>query len=263
MATKKNNKPAKKMNKHVKVAKASKKIKIKAMAKSLKINKNHAKTVKAKARRPVKVKLSATALLKKAKMSSLKRAANAKSKKLRALKLEEQTQSDRRVEEVKRVSELVGNITLTKTVGTTVGAGAIDVLKTLVEGPKTDESIAEKLSIKVNDVRRMLNVMNSYSIVRYDVNKDNKGWLIFTWRIDSEKLSEYVTGINKETVVVEAALPGNCNDFFVCKGCYSKEKTVLPFDSAFESNFSCVSCGKPFALLSREETVALFKTVEA
>ena len=40
-------------------------------------------------------------------------------------------------------------------------------------------------------------------------------------------------------------------------------ENFLPFDSAFESDFSCGSCGKPFALLSREETVALFKAVEA
>ncbi len=252
--TDKNSKSAKKVMKHVKTMHISKKTHTKSV-------RTAPKSLKLKVK--IKAKLSAGQLLKKARDSSMKRSENAKSKKLIAQKLDEQTKKDRHLDEVKKIGALVENEALLSNVSNGVGTGAVDILRTLVEAPKTDESIAEKLNIKVNDVRRMLNVMNSYSIVRYDVNKDNKGWLIFTWRIDSEKLSEYVMTISKETVVVETTLPGNCNDFFVCKKCYTKEKTVLPFDSAFESDFSCVSCGKPFALLSREETVALFKTVEA
>lgn len=195
-----------------------------------------------------------------AKLTSAKRAANAKSKKLVAQKLEEQVKHAKHVEDTRKIGELVRDSGLLSAIGSNVGSGASNILEMLVDGPKTDESIAEKLNIKVNDVRRMLNAMNSYSIVRYDVNKDSKGWLIFTWRIDLEKLTEYVSGIGGDGTVAEVSLPRNCNDFFMCKGCYSKDKTVLPFDSAFEADFTCSNCGKPFAIMNREETVALFKT---
>ncbi len=261
MTTKKSNKPVKNVRK---VARPSKNLK-KTPKKLVRASKPAPKSlkVKAKLKKPAKAKISERTRLMRIKASSVKRAANAKTKKLMAQKLDEQAKIEKHAEESKRVGILVSNATLLSTVSANVGSGSVDILKTLVEGPRTDESIAEKLNVKVNDVRRMLNVMNSYSIVRYDVNKDNKGWLIFTWRIDPEKLTEYVTSINKEAVVADAMLPGNCNDFFICKVCYTKEKTVLPFDSAFESDFSCGNCGKPFALLSREETVALFKTVNA
>lgn len=166
----------------------------------------------------------------------------------------------KQAEEARKNEELVGNNALVKAINSNIGHGAMDVLKLLAPGPKTDESIAEKLGVKVNDVRRILNAMNSHSIVRYDVNKDTKGWLIFTWRIDSEKLSEYVAETMHKKDDADSMLPGNCNDFFICKGCYQKERTVLPFDSAFEYGFVCISCRKPFTPLSREETVALFKT---
>ncbi len=252
MPAKKNNKIAKKS-----VKKVSKVLKM--PVKSSKVGVKHEIRPKLKGVKAKKL-LSAKQETRKIKMASVKRAQSAKSRKMMALKLEEQARHDRHLEEIKKVGELVSNKNLSTTVGSSVGAGAMDVLKLLVEGPKTDENIAEKLGVKVNDVRRMLNMMNSYSIVRYDVNKDSKGWLIFTWRIDSEKLSEYVEMVSKEVVAPEAVLPGNCNDFFMCRGCYNKEKTVLPFDTAFESDFTCGSCGKPYALLTRQETVALFKS---
>ena len=102
------------------------------------------------------------------------------SKKIAAQELVEKVLREKRVAEIKRLRELVGDAGFTKSISSVVGTGALDILKLLAEGPRTDENIAERLGVKVNDVRRMLNVMNSYSIVRYDVNKDSKGWLLFT-----------------------------------------------------------------------------------
>ncbi|MDE1767930.1 MAG: hypothetical protein KGH64_06335 [Candidatus Micrarchaeota archaeon] len=220
--------------------------------KSVKSLKSSSKAIKAK-------KTSGAAAAKSQSGQKIKKPAGISARKLLAQKAEEDALQARNADERRRVTELIGNNVFATNVGRSVGVGAVDILKTLSEGPKTDEIIAEKLNIKVNDVRRMLNAMNSYSIVRYDVNKDSKGWLLFTWRIDCEKLTEYVNGMGKERLV-ELSLPLNCNDFFVCKACYGKEeKMVLPFDSAFERGFTCNSCGKPFAQLSREETVVLFK----
>lgn len=162
------------------------------------------------------------------------------------------------LEELRKVGELLGNQAFLGHVATEVGPESADILRSLAKSHKTDEELAAQMSMKVNDIRRMLNVMNSYSIVRYDVNKDSKGWLIFTWRIDGEKLQEYIVGMSKTAQVNTPSLPANCNDFFICKKCYTTDKVVLPFDSAFEASFTC-GCGKSLSMLNREQTIELFK----
>ena len=145
-------------------------------------------------------------------------------------------------------------------INTKAGPIATDILLELTKEPKTDEDLALKLNVKVNDARRTLNILNSYGIVKYDVNKDNKGWLIFNWKLNDGKIEDYVKIIETAAnASQDPILPNNCNDFFICKKCYPSAKIVLPFDSAFESGFTCSACGKPYTTLNREETISLFK----
>jgi len=174
---------------------------------------------------------------------------------------EEQLEQQRQVEESRETAVMLENRAFMEHIDTKVGHNTTEILKSLVKAPKTDEDIATQLNMKVNDVRRTLNIMNSYSIVRYDVNKDSKGWLIFKWKLNQEKLKDYISKMEAEmTAVEEPTLQSNCNDFFICKKCYTSQKVVLPFDSAFESGFNCDSCGKPYTILNRNEVVELFKT---
>ncbi len=167
---------------------------------------------------------------------------------------------ERLLEETRRSAYLLENKSFTQHISNNVGMLAPQILRELAKNSKTDEEIASQLNIKVNDIRRSLNLMNGYSIVKYDVNKDNKGWLIFKWKINNEKLESYINKIESEmTKSSEPNLPGDCNDFFMCKKCYSDQKVILPFDTAFESGFNCESCGKPYTILNKEETVALFQ----
>lgn len=183
-----------------------------------------------------------------------------KPKKLSKKEQEEVEARTRLLEETKQSAYLLENKNFTEHITNNVGPVAPQILRELVKNPRTDEEIANQLNIKVNDIRRSLNLMNGYSIVKYDVNKDNKGWLIFKWKLNNEKLESYINKIEGEmTKTTEPNLPGDCNDFFICKKCYSEQKVVLPFDSAFESGFNCETCGKPYTILNKEETVALFQ----
>ena len=182
-----------------------------------------------------------------------------KPKKLSKKEQEAVTARERLFEETKQTAYLLENKNFTNHISNNVSTMAPQILRELAKTPKTDEEIAGQLNIKVNDIRRSLNLMNGYSIVKYDINKDNKGWLIFKWKINNEKLESYINKIESEmTKTSEPNLPGDCNDFFMCKKCYSDQKVVLPFDTAFESGFNCESCGKPYTILNKEETVALF-----
>lgn len=113
----------------------------------------------------------------------------------------------------------------------------------LLTAPRTDEYITEKLGIKINAVRRMLNIMQNYGITNYYVSKNKDGWLSFAWYVNTGKLPsflEYVQTVEAERPMIDA----DCNDYFVCNGCYSESKLIFTFDAAYEAGFKCSACGK-------------------
>lgn len=138
-----------------------------------------------------------------------------------------------------------------------IGRGAVDIVGALESQAQTDDKLAGKLGIKVNEVRRILNLLNNHSITKYDVNKDNKGWLTFNWYIDNEKLLYFAHVLKEKETEEKAFLPDNCNDFFFCEVCFEEQKLVLPFDTAFEANFKC-DCGKELKIINRDEAKKMF-----
>jgi transcription factor E len=161
------------------------------------------------------------------------------------------------VVENKDISFAIDNAVFSEYIGKNVGSHALDIIKILNETQQTDDKLAATLAIKVNEVRRMLNVLNSFSITRYDINKDSKGWLTFKWYLDREKLRIFTDTVVQNSVETGAHLQDNCNDFFFCKACYAEQKVIFPFDTAFEASFKCGECGKPLSGLNREETQTL------
>lgn len=156
-----------------------------------------------------------------------------------------------------RVEGLLDNVKFSDFISKNVGKKAINVIK-LLNSPQTDDKIAAELGVKINEVRRILNVLDSYGVARYDTNKDSKGWLTFKWYLDGEKLTE----LHESAITAKAdngyKLPENCNDFFYCGRCYEEAKVILPFDAAYEATFKCDGCGKALKQLSKEEARALF-----
>ena len=160
-----------------------------------------------------------------------------------------------------RVDELLGNVVFADFISRNVGKKAINVIR-MLNSPQTDEKIAADLSVKINEVRRILNVLDSYGVARYDTNKDNKGWLTFKWYLDGEKLTDLHQTALTSKPDNGYRLPDNCNDFFYCGKCYEESKVVLPFDAAYEMKFKCEGCGKALKQLSKEEARALFEEEE-
>ena len=156
------------------------------------------------------------------------------------------------------VNALLENVVFSEFISKNIGKKAINVAKMLPDYP-TDEKLAAALGIKINEVRRILNVLDSYGIARYDANKDSKGWLTFVWHIDADKLEElHNTVINDKHEDSSRKMPENCNDFFYCVKCYDDQKIILPFDAAFEAGFKCEGCSKALKQMSKEEVQAIF-----
>ena len=175
----------------------------------------------------------------------------------------EALEHEHRKHDMKVVEEVFTDPQFTEHLTTTVGDRAVDIVKILYKKPQTDEKLAEKLEMKINEVRRALNMMNGHGITKYDVTKDNSGWLIFTWRVDAEKLSEYANVHKNVPVAAEAVLPENCNDFFLCKKCYENNMIVLPFDSAIEYSFKCSDCGSKLDMVDRENAKLFIKSLKS
>ena len=201
-------------------------------------------------------------------MSERQKKARAEERKLLRLKaqkkaLQEQAKLDAETaeNEKQRVDGLLENAVFADFISKNVGKKAINVIK-LLNAPQTDEKIAADLDVKINEVRRILNVLDSYGVARYDTNKDSKGWLTFKWYLDGEKLTELHQSAMNSRSERGMKMPDNCNDFFYCGKCYEEAKVILPFDAAYEMQFRCEGCGKALKQLSKEEAKVLLEEVE-
>lgn len=153
------------------------------------------------------------------------------------------------------IKTVIGEPHFTNHVSRSVGKRAGEIIQ-LLATPQTDDAIAEKLDIKINEVRRMLNTLNTYGVARYNVNKDSKGWLTFKWYIDAGKITEMKDDLVMKNGEGAYKLPEGCNDFFICGKCYSEEKTIFPFESAFEMGFKH-ECGGAMKQVNKMEVEQL------
>lgn len=147
------------------------------------------------------------------------------------------------------VVELLGNDNAVAFLRKNVSKWAPDVLNMLA-APKTDEYLAEQLGMKINAIRRILNLLQGYGITNYYVAKNTNGWLSFAWYVNTSKIPpffEYVNSVSNKKTVISM----ECNDYFMCNACYQKDKLIFTFDAAYEAAFRC-SCGHEFTRIGRE-----------
>ena len=160
-------------------------------------------------------------------------------------------------EAVERVGKALQDVVFVDYIAKNVGSQANFVLKELAKGPRKDEQLAETVNTKLNEVRRVLNTLNKHGMVRYDVKRDNTGWLTFEWHIDYVAFSDFYTLVTKKPDAAAAGLPKDCNDFFVCGGCRD-QGLLYSFDVAFDKSFRC-ECGKSLDAISRADAESLIK----
>jgi transcription initiation factor IIE alpha subunit len=152
---------------------------------------------------------------------------------------------------VKReIETLLANEKVNEYLKRNVSKTAIDIL-TMLSSPKTDEHLAEQLGLKINAIRRILNIMQGYGITNYYVSKNTKGWLSFAWYVNTTKLNQFLEVVNsaeQENAVINTG----CNDYFLCNDCYKSDNLLYTFDAAYETSFKC-NCGKNLARMDKSE----------
>jgi transcription initiation factor TFIIE subunit alpha len=158
------------------------------------------------------------------------------------------------------VETLVANDNAMEYLKKNVSKRSLEVLSMLVT-PKTDEYLAEKLELKINAIRRILNIMQGYGITNYYISKNTNGWLSFSWYINTSKLQpflDYINNMERESAVVNE----NCNDYFICNDCYKSDKIIYPFEAAFENNFRC-NCGNKLDRMDSAEVAGMLNKKSA
>lgn len=131
-----------------------------------------------------------------------------------------------------------------------VSKRAVDVVG-MLNTPKTDEYIAAQLDMKINAIRRILNIMQGYGLTNYYISKNTNGWLSFSWYINTAKVPaflNYIDSIGNDKPLVT----DSCNDYFICNKCYKEEKFIFTFDDAYDVGFRC-NCGNSLSRIEKTE----------
>lgn len=118
---------------------------------------------------------------------------------------------------------------------------AIPILECLMAGKVTDEEIAEKTSLKLNIVRRVLYKLYDAGVASYKRSKDPETqWYTYTWKFEPEKVEDMAKRRHREIVgkLKEALEFEESNMFFVCREGHYR----FTFDEAAENNFTCPEC---------------------
>ena len=118
--------------------------------------------------------------------------------------------------------------------------------------------IAEQLNVTVNQVRNMLYRMLEYNLVYSQRKKDKKkGWYIYYWTINKEKLVEALVNYKKTQLKAfkDRLFKEQTSQFFICPtGCMR-----MTMENAMEHDFKCQECGSLLKPLDNQRTIENIK----
>lgn len=134
---------------------------------------------------------------------------------------------------------------------------SIKILKILSKGEITDQAIAEKMMIRANTIRRILNEMHTKGIITYRKEKERSGWYNYIWRINYDKIEEFIN-MEKDNYIqyLEDRLKFEQeNHFFRCSdGCVK-----LEYANALEADFKCPLCNSQLVHYNNKKDIRQIK----
>ena len=234
------------------VLKKSRKLKLKArkaVRKKAKISKTAKKLIrkvrsvsvrvrsKKKLKKPVLKKSKKKILTKKAIMVKLKPKKEKKKEEIIVLSKED----------MKKLAEILSRPFIRQLLVDLGGENAIAIIRNFNRS-SSDEDIANKLEIKISDVRAALNKLHSEGLVMYNRYKDSEtGWYSYSWYLNKEKMEKWA---EEHTKRLEDESQNSNEELYVCPFCGIT--TIVSFHNAFEKSFKCDICSKNLEFLDED-----------
>jgi transcription initiation factor TFIIE subunit alpha len=137
-----------------------------------------------------------------------------------------------------------------------VGPAGMQVAAAPPDGEVTDEELAERLGLELNDVRRALFILYENDLATYRRLRDeDSGWLTYLWTFEYENVP---ANLREEMERLLEALEERRdyeldNEFYLCEVCSIR----FEFGEAMDLGFECPECG------SRLETMENPHLIEA
>jgi len=140
-----------------------------------------------------------------------------------------------------------------------VGPNGMPVAAAPPDGEVTDEELAERLGLELNDVRRALFILYENDLATYRRLRDeDSGWLTYLWTFEYDNIP---ANLEDEMHRLLDALDNRRqyeleNEFYLCEVCSLR----FEFGEAMERGFECPECGSP---LESMENTHLIDAMEA
>jgi len=145
------------------------------------------------------------------------------------------------------VKELIGENTV------------IDVVKELNKKTEiTDEELASKFEIRLNDIRKILYRLYENNLASFRRLRDKTtGWYIFFWRLEPENIIHLIRNKNKLVLeILSTRLEYEQQHVFY--RCTNNCGSVI-FEDAMEIGFKCPKCGNPLYNVPNQETIEVLE----
>jgi len=150
---------------------------------------------------------------------------------------------------------------IAESIGEEEAVKLIEILKNCDE--ITDDELANKTGIRLNNVRKILYKLYDHSLVSLRRTRDPKtGWFIFHWKLQPDQLEGFILSQKRrvlEKLSIRLEYEKN-HDFYYCNNPACRR---VPFEEAVELVFQCPTCGKPLTHYNNEKIIrVLTKKIE-
>ena len=142
---------------------------------------------------------------------------------------------------------------IAESIGEEEAVKLIEILKNCDE--ITDDELANKTGIRLNNVRKILYKLYDHSLVSLRRTRDPKtGWFIFHWKLQPDQLEGFILSQKRrvlEKLSIRLDYEKN-HDFYYCN---TPTCQRVPFEEAVELVFQCPTCGKPLTHYNNEKII--------
>jgi transcription initiation factor TFIIE subunit alpha len=156
--------------------------------------------------------------------------------------------------EVMAFEELLEDPVVQKYLHELVGPTGMPVAAAPPDGEVTDEELAERLGLELNDVRRALFILYENDLATYRRLRDeDSGWLTYLWTFQYDNVYENLAEeIERLLEALEERQEYEMeHEFYLCEVCSLR----FEFGEAMDRGFECPECGSPLEAMENEHLV--------